>query len=151
MTEDDFNAIRKATLDIDEALPHDNSILKAWTDFNRTLKNEMAYVRAARLGRDFTKYIRGERAGDPSVTDKVMEAIKSENPLAVEKFLDRFRWAYLEQLTFGQYFNLEFLILFGLKLQILEYYQKLTTSPKAKETFEEYKNSSSQLTQQSLP
>ena len=141
MTPEDFAAIQKSTLDADAASHGDNPALKQWSLFNRQLKNEIAYFRAVKSGKNPAEFIRGERFGNPRMMDIIKQAARSENPLEAQIFLDRFRWDYLEELSTGQFFNLEFCILYGLKLQILEYYIKIKTSSKGRELFEEYKNS----------
>jgi len=63
--------------------------------------------------------------------------LKENNPLEIEIELLRLRWNYLEELGLEHYFDLEFLIVFNYKLQILE---RLKSFDKEKgvENFKQY-------------
>jgi len=46
--------------------------------------------------------------------------VREGDPLTVEKNLLLWRWQFLDSLEFGHYFDLEFLIMYYLRLQILK-------------------------------
>ena len=48
--------------------------------------------------------------------------------LEAEKLLDRTSWQFLDELEQGHYYDLEFLMVYGLKLKILERHQEYATS-----------------------
>ena len=133
----DFEIIQKI-ISSQELPPHSTkSVLKAWFEFNHQLRNELAWSRALEAKKDPLNHTRGPREAQPAIVEMISQAFKSRDPLTAEKILDRFRWQYLDELTEGHYFDLEFLITFALKLKILERYQ-LIESPKGKEIFKEY-------------
>jgi len=49
----------------------------------------------------------------------VVSAAQADNPLLVERRIDLARWEKLEELELQHYFDLQFLIVYYLKLQIL--------------------------------
>jgi hypothetical protein len=48
------------------------------------------------------------------------EAAGMINPLEAERLLNRARWQFLEELEVGHYFDVERLVIYSLKLQLLE-------------------------------
>jgi hypothetical protein len=49
-----------------------------------------------------------------------MQLIKDGNPLDIELKLMKYRWDWLEEREFGHYSDLDFFILYYLKLQLLQ-------------------------------
>lgn len=135
----DFDIIKNATLEFDRETSTHNSILKQWAKFNREFRNELARNRAQRVDKDPMDYMQGERSGEPSVIEIASQAVKISNPLEAKKIVDQFRWQRLNQIAQGHILDLSFLIVYAVKLQILEFY-KLIQSSKGAEKFEEYKN-----------
>jgi hypothetical protein len=94
-------------------------VLNLWFEREHFLRNELARLRAQRLGWDVTPHVRSTGRD----TDLVMVAariLKNESPRAAEDELDRARWTFLDGLEFGHYFDLESLALYWLKLRLLE-------------------------------
>ncbi len=96
-----------------------NSTLSRWIDFENASRNELVNFRAKKLGRDAGKYFRGEYVPDPYIAAMVVSAAQADNPLLVERRIDLARWEKLEELELQHYFDLQFLIVYYLKLQIL--------------------------------
>ncbi len=136
LTESDYQILEKATLSYDEPTTL-NPVLNRWARINRRFRNEIVRVRAKKIGRNSSDYIRGDRYVDPASLDVVHRVQKAENPLEAEKILDRFRWQKLSELTQRHIFNVEALIVYGLHLQILKRYQKINSS-KGQEFFSQY-------------
>lgn len=109
-----------------------------WISFNRDFKNEMAYFRAKRAGKDPSKYVRGERNAGSSLIDAVLRASKAEDPLSAERILDQVRFEFLEQLAMGQFMNFEYLLTYGLKLKMMTRYARIG-SPLGQEFFKALK------------
>ncbi len=120
--------------DIDvKAGPH---VFNAWAKFDRNFRNELAWYRAVWLSKDPLKYIHGERLPDPQLAEVIHQASRMTNLWEAEKFLDKARWMFLEDLAAGHYFDIEFLFVYGLKLRILERHHEYA-SRKGKEIFME--------------
>jgi len=108
-------------------------VLRAWTSFERILGNELAKVRAARQHKDAAKYLRGEAGahlpGDAGVqtsaTHLAVNVSRHPDILESERMLDAARWERLETWGLGHYFDTEALVLYGLKLLILERWQRI--------------------------
>jgi hypothetical protein len=47
------------------------------------------------------------------------EAFGQESPLQAEELLNRARWSYLDELEVGHYFDIEKILVYALRLQIL--------------------------------
>lgn len=138
LEEKDFKLIEEILNNEEPAVKITNKILEAWTHFNSRLINELAWFRAERAGKDPASHVRGEKSKDPHLTAMIHQISQEANLLASERFLDQVRWKFLEELSFGQYFNMEFLIIYALKLKILARYEEIY-SDKGKEQFEELK------------
>jgi hypothetical protein len=93
-------------------------VLKAWHMWESGLRNELAGLRAQTKGWDVEKYIR-EGAEAFGVTQIVREAT-GVSPLEGEDVLNRARWSFLDELEVGHHFDIEKLMVYFLKLQILE-------------------------------
>jgi hypothetical protein len=101
-----------------------NPLLRKWYEFEVGLRNELARQRAAQLNRDEYTYVRTSPEGDDytgtiGVSDIAREALTQETPLKAEMVLLRYRWSVLEELEVGHHFDVERLIIYYLKLQIL--------------------------------
>lgn len=88
----------------------DTSLLRRWKEFEHCLRNELALFRRAR--RKKSEYrLRGDLA-------RIIQ--EGSNPLEIEKRLLLFRWNFLDEQELEHFFDLGFLIIYYLKLQILE-------------------------------
>lgn len=106
--------------------------LSKWQAHETALRNEGVKIRASHKHLDPLKYLRGEGAIDLYLSHLVMSAHRSPSMLEAEKVLDGERWRFLDELSFGHYFDLDVLIIYGLKLLILERWEKINTADKAK-------------------
>lgn len=104
-----------------------NRTARGWNDFNRAIRNELVLSRSKKYALDPATYFQGEREADMRVIDLLEYASEAENPLASEKIIDHFRWALLDDLAQGHFFDLDFLIAYGLKLRIAERYANVAT------------------------
>ena len=136
----DLAAIKNIDLEGDVVVQNANPILRAWAGLNQKLRNEVAQLRAKKAGKNPADIIRGTLDEGPMIAETVLLASKAQDPLETQKVLDQFRWQWLETWAAGQYFNLEFLLIYALKLKILERYKNISISPKGREVFAEYKN-----------
>lgn len=98
---------------------------KEWGRFSIALRNEIAVFRATKKSKDPVKYIRGEDNRDPLLVSSAHWAVNLDSPLEAEQFLDQLRWEKLEELSKCHYFDMDFLVTYALKLQILERWQTI--------------------------
>jgi len=138
LSPDDLSKVRKALSKTPNDNSSDTSVYGRWTLFNHALRNELAFARAQKFGKDPSGHIRGERHPSAFISDVVAQAFKAPDPLAAEKALDQAKWQYLEEMGAGHFLDFDFIIIYALKLNILERYQSIQSSV-GWERFEEYK------------
>ena len=108
------------------------STLKRWRTFETSLRNELVRIRSARKRRDSFKYVRGDGYTDPSVAHIAMHAYRTPSIIEGEKVLDEARWSFLEGLTVGHHFDIDFLIAYVNKLSILERWERIDALDKGR-------------------
>ena len=138
LSSDDYARIETVLFEDPHKLQLTHDVFGRWIAFNRKFRNELALARAVRLKKDPQKHVRGERAVESFVQETIAQAMKVGNPFEAERILDSARWRYLDELEQGRFFHFDNVLIFALKLQILERYQTFK-SPKGQEIFEEYK------------
>ena len=94
-------------------------VLERWYTWERGLRSRLAQLRAIKLGLDPEEYRKMGDQNESSVrlADTVFQM---ESPSSAEQAMDKARWEFLEELEAGHHFDLERLIIYFLKLQILE-------------------------------
>lgn len=117
MNDEEYFGIKNATLDPDgPEAPGICSIYRAW---ERSLRNDLVKLRAAEQSLEPTAYLReSETVFGTSTT--AAAAVNAATPLEAELLLISARWAILDELESGHYYDIEFLRSYRLKLQILE-------------------------------
>ncbi len=95
------------------------ALLDRWHEHERTLRNALASERAKRLGAAAAGHLRDFRP-DARLAEIARQLLALDSPLAADEELDRVRWRFLEELAFGHHFDLETLVVYLLKLRILE-------------------------------
>jgi len=103
------------------------AMLKKWRAFDNALRNELVKIRAARKHQDPDKYLRENEYSDPRITNLAMNAYKNPSILESEKILDKEKWAALDELMVGHYYDLDSLIIYAQKLLILEKWERIRT------------------------
>jgi len=82
-----------------------------------SLRNELVMHRAAAMGLEADNFIvKSESFADTA--SLAAHAFKQESPMDAEEVLNQGRWQFLENLKAGHFFDLEYLILYSLQLQI---------------------------------
>ncbi len=84
-------------------------VLEQWKDFDSALRNSVALMRAAR------------KKGQPFKAPEILSRMESgETPLIMERALEEIRWDFLEDKVLGYNFDINWLILYFLKLRVVE-------------------------------
>jgi len=104
--------------------------LKKWVNFEAALRNELVRSRAARKKIDPLKFIHLPDYPQAYISHVALAAYRSTSILEAEKILDQARWDFLESLSFGHYFDFDYLIIYTLKLKILERWEKIQKADK---------------------
>ena len=105
--------------------------IRRWLDFETVLKNELVKLRAIRKKVNAEKYLRPDGAALPSVYHISEAAQRNPSPLEGERILSEAKWKFLDELAIGHYFDLDFLVCYGLKLIILERWEMINKADKA--------------------
>jgi hypothetical protein len=105
-------------------------IIKSWLSFDAMLRNELVKIRASRKRMDSAKYLQPDGYAGPSIYHIALAAHRNPSPLEGEKILDTERWNFLEGLSCGHYFDLDFLIIYAYKLLILERWERINSADK---------------------
>lgn len=103
---------------------------KKWVVFDTALRNELVKIRAVRKHIDAVKYLRDDGLTDMQVAHIALAAYRTPSLLEAERYLDEVRWHFLDDLCLGHYFDLDFLIIYALKLLILERWERIRISDK---------------------
>jgi hypothetical protein len=90
--------------------PKDTPLLREWKDFEYSTRVELA------------SYRRAKKQHSEYKIKKDLSAIiqEGDNPLETENKLLSLKWNFLEEQEIGHFFDLDFLIIYYLKLQMLE-------------------------------
>ncbi len=116
---DDFEMLR--SIDLFE-VEYDTAplvIIRRFFSWESGVRNSLVKLRAERLGLDSDDFIRGDISVH-STEYFAEEVFNTDSPLTAEDILNKARWKYLDELEFGHYFDIEILVIFFIKLQILE-------------------------------
>ena len=96
--------------------------------FEMMLANELVKVRAVSRKVNPEKYLRFEEYSGQAIYHIALAAHRNPSPLEAERYLDQERWNYLEEKSFGHYFDLEVLIIYAHKLLILERWERINSA-----------------------
>lgn len=115
----DFDILESVSLfDVEEnEVPLD--VIRHFFGWERGLRNSLVRLRAESSGIESDEFVRGE-IFDHSQALLAEESFNANSPLAAEEILNKARWRYLDELEFEHYFDIERLVIFFIKLQILE-------------------------------
>lgn len=139
-----------ATLYFEEMLETKNAFLRQWFEFELNLKNILLVISARKnnipyeqqiIGHNpVAESIRKSKARDLGVAsewpwiEKVLQIMETEDILARENAIDLLRWNYLDELNTFNYFSVEVLAAYLVKLGMVERWLKLD-QPTGEEMF----------------
>lgn len=122
----EYEAVSAAGIDGPSAgaLPEGSPALTGWLSHERGLRNALVKLRAPNRGADAEAQMRRDENGNDgtsadSITELAREAHASETPLGAETALNQARWRFLEDLETGHFFDLDRVVLYYIKLQII--------------------------------
>lgn len=102
-----------------ETLLDGQQTVRAWLNWESRLRDELVRLRAPKLETDASRFL-SEAGYATGVYETAREAVSAASPLEAEELLDRARWRYLDELESGHFFDIAKLIIYYLKVQILE-------------------------------
>lgn len=101
----DLDTLKNLELNDYSIKQNDDIFLKDWKSFNLVLRTEIAKVRSA---------------GEKKIPGLIKQIFSNEDPLSREQAFEEIRWDYLDEKETDFHFDLNFLICYFLKIQILE-------------------------------
>ncbi|MEW5817058.1 MAG: DUF2764 family protein [Spirochaetota bacterium] len=119
LTGRDFELLNRTQFTISEHIVAKNEVLNNWYAWETALRNELVKLRAQKIGVEAAAY----HVPGPDVlgaAEIAREAFNQESPLLGENVLNRARWKVLDDLEVGHYFDIEKLIVYYLRLQLLQ-------------------------------
>lgn len=110
--------------------PQKSQTIQKMLEFETLLRNELVRLRAVRKKVVPERYLRPDGYAGISIYHIAQAAQRNPAPLEAEKILDQARWDFLDELSFGHYFDPDFLIIYAIKLLILERWEKINRADK---------------------
>lgn len=138
MKPDDYRRLAVCRLQENTGGFHPHPVWTAWRRREGQLRLELAKMRSRRTGIGGEEYIQMPSM-DVYAAEAARKAMESANPLDAEELLDSFRLILISELSRGHHFDLAALILYFLKLQILQR-QRNFQFPRGRERFESIQN-----------
>lgn len=117
------------TLDKVEQIPGTSTCCdteKKWNAFETSLRNRAAHWVAHKTKADVTPFIREESEVFMTLEKQVEDAFDTDNPMEVERALDKLRWYELDTLASGHDFDFDALFIYKIRLFILEKWSRLS-------------------------
>ena len=141
LPQDERELVSAATIDAPlDTTRTGQTTLDRWRDFERGLRNALVGLRAPGKSVEASRHIRLDEAGhantEPSeIAEGSREAFAHESPLSGEDQLNRVRWQFLDDLEVGHFFDLDRIVIYYLRLQLLAR-RRLFTRANGEERFE---------------
>lgn len=118
MSSGDYKIIEKCELNNFNLKEPFNKTFSKWQIREINLRNELLKLRAQGKNIQADKYF--ILCNTITEVDEIAKnAFNQNSPLDAENILDNARWIFLDNLEVGNYFNIDKLILYSLKLQLL--------------------------------
>lgn len=137
LNKSDLSQISNSILEIENIAISDvwHPALLKWIIFENSIRTELIRFRTANLKIQPDSFIKSGFDYNPVVFNQVRECLKDNSPLTRELNLLKERWTFVSDLETGHYFDLQALISYSIKLQILERIQ-LFDNKKGLEVFD---------------
>lgn len=150
LTASDFHYLQRATIDPPREYREMPAVYIRYARFVVALRNALAKERAAHLEWELEEHLRLDDRGETGTTEpeamtRAREALNAENPYRAEESLVRAQWALLDDLEVGRFFNVEKLIIYYLRLQLVERFGNMTSERGMDSFDEQYKRIAQQF------
>lgn len=123
-TASDYEAVRSASIDAPAGIDARYDSVRQWQRFETGLRNALVRLRTPAKGVEADSYLRRDPDGRDytdlsGVTEAARAAVSEVSPLTGEHDLGKARWAFLDELEVGHFFDVEKLIVYYLRLQLI--------------------------------
>lgn len=109
LTAPDLKVLLSASIDCAQEPGECNANLKEWEEFDNDLRDELVKARG-----------KMKTSGEFRASGALEALNDLGTPLLMEEALEGIRWDFVEAKSHGQFFNLNWLVFYYLKLQIME-------------------------------
>ena len=129
----------------------ENKLVREYAEFSMNMKNLIAAFNSRKYGRDVSREVIGENefalalrtsnskdfglSMDYPYVEKVISLMENDNLVERERGLDLLIWDFLDEAVVFEYFSIEKVISFMLKLMIVERWSRMS-SEKFRKSFE---------------
>jgi hypothetical protein len=117
MVESDYTGLANSTLEPDGA--DAPGMCRTYRSWGRSRRDALVRLRAASQKLDPAEYLR-ESESVFGTSGIAAHAMAASTPLEAEIYLDNQRWQYIDELSMGHFFDIEFLRGYRMKLLLLE-------------------------------
>lgn len=118
LKDEDFLMLAKAKINFYQPQSRDSKVLRDYKNFEQSLAQKIADFRISK-GAAFSSF-GAQKTSENNFGNGIDLNLNEGTPLDIEVRLLKVRWKFIENLEGGHVFDLEALILYFLKLQILE-------------------------------
>lgn len=124
-----------------DALKADNEFLKSWFEFEINLKNLLIFNTARKFNVSYENELIGETkltqalkrktghdsgdAAEYQFYERINQISENNDIAAREKAIDQLRWTFLDEMNISNYFSIEVVISYMIKLMIIERWLRL--------------------------
>ena len=125
----EMERLEAATLAVPEKAPDssESGADAAFIRFEMTLRNTLALLRASRIsGGENQNWKREQESWEMAASTLASAAFQEKNPREREFILDKGRWEFLEEMERDHEWDFDGLLIYFLKLQILEKWEART-------------------------
>lgn len=109
LSDQDLKAVRDLDIKQPDIKDGDISLVREWKAFDMALRTALAGIRKE-----------GEHALRKEIPDVVRHILERKDPLSREKAIERVRWDFIEDEEYKYLFDINWLVFYCLKVQILE-------------------------------
>ena len=136
MTKNDYSDVLKATFSSEGEAK--NPLMKKWQDYYRFVNGELKEERLKKLG--WSEEIKAEIKKDPVLSERLKRAVNSMNPLEGEKEMLNIYFDFLSSNESLDPFDTDYLMIYALKIQIIERLNSFDSEKGRKEFSRLFKN-----------
>ncbi|MEI6892275.1 MAG: DUF2764 family protein [Pontiella sp.] len=126
VTERETETLRNVLLNEPDLAPC--SLSKSISDLESQIRNAMARERGQKLGVDFKEYLQPHEGFIGEIEAFVKDAFAQNDPVELERQLDRGRWNLAEELVGQNPFGFEKILAYGIQLKIVERWNRMDAS-----------------------
>lgn len=128
----DFETVSSARIEKYEELAETGGVLADWAKLEMALRNEIARERTRKTQLNYDPYA---AEGASWYRERIAQAFQAPSPLTTEQMMLAIRFELFSELEAGKFFTLDNVILYFIKLQLLQRMKQMNRS-RGEESFE---------------